>query len=124
MKSRTFQSRTSHVATMVVFILAAVSAIGAFAGEGDVSGVDDDSGSRVFGIVVSADGGALPGVLISLSGGDVKQRTVSATDGAFRFASIPPGDYLLVFQAPGRKKVKRKIPVSTDDVDLGTIVLD
>ncbi len=101
-----------------------LSVVGASTGEGDVSGVDDDSASQVFGVVVSGDGSALPGVLISLSGGDVKKRTVSATDGAFRFASIAPGDYLMVFHAQGKKKVKRKITISTEDVDLGTIVLD
>ena len=112
---------------MVAFCaLSAVSVAGAFAADGSASRVDEPapSGSRVFGVTVSGDGSALPGVLISLSGNGVKQKTVSETDGAFSFASVPPGDYVVVFQIQGKKRVKRKIPVSTEDVDLGTIVVD
>lgn len=116
MKRQISEDRMSRVALVLIVALAMVSAPGAFAGE--------DSGSDVFGSVVSGDGGALPGVLVSLTGGDVKQKTVSDNDGAFRFTSIPPGDYVVVLQAPGKKKAKREFPVATEDVDLGTIALD
>ena len=116
MKTPMVDDRLHRVVLLLVVALATVSVPGAFAGE--------DSGGDVFGVVVTSDGSAWPGVLISLTGGDVKQKTVSDTDGAFRFNSVPPGDYVVVFQAQGKKKVKRKIPVSTEDVDLGTIAID
>ena len=116
MKRPMCENRMSRVVLLLVFALSTISVVGAFAAE--------DSGSDVFGVVVSGDGSALPGVLISLAGGDVKQKTVSDNDGAFRFTSVPSGDYAVVFQAPGKKKIKRKILVSTADVDLGTIALE
>ncbi len=116
MKTPMVEHRFSRVVLLFVIALAALSIPGALA--------DEDSGGDVFGIVVTGDGSPWPGVLISLTGGDVKQKTVSDNDGAFRFTSIPPGDYVVVFQAPGKKKIKRKIPVSTEDVDLGTIAID
>ena len=116
MKTPMVDDRLHRVVLLLVVALATVSVPGAFAGE--------DSGGDVFGVVVTSDGSAWPGVLISLTGGDVKQKTVSDTDGAFRFNSVPPDDYVVVFQAQGKKKVKRKIPVSTEDVDLGTIAID
>lgn len=114
----------ARMALIVVLGLSVISVAGVFAGDVFASRGDDDSGSEVYGVVVGGDGAPLPGVLISISGGKVKQKTVTANDGAFSFASIPPGDYLVVFQAPGKKKIKRKIPVASEDVDLGTVALD
>ncbi len=116
MKRPMCENRVSRVVLLLVFALSTISVVGAFAGE--------DSGGDVFGVVVTGDGSPWPGVLISLTGGDVKQKTVSDNDGAFRFTSVPPGDYVVVFEAPGKKKMKRKIPVATEDVDLGTIAID
>ncbi len=116
MKRPVCENRMSRVVLLLVFALSTISVVGAFAGE--------DSGGDVFGVVVSGDGSALPGVLISLSGGDVKQKTVSDDDGAFRFASVPPGDYVVVFEAQGKKEMKRKVAVATGDVDLGTIAIE
>ena len=116
MKRPMCENRMSRVVFLLVFALSTISVVGAFAGE--------DSGGDVFGVVVTGDGSPWPGVLISLTGGDVKQKTVSDNDGAFRFTSVPPGDYVVVFEAQGKKKMKRKIPVATGDVDLGTIAID
>lgn len=116
MKTPKVDDRLYRAVLVLVGALALVSISGAFA--------DEESGGDVFGVVVTSDGSAWPGVLISLTGDDVKLKTVSDTDGAFRFNSVPPGDYVMVFQAQGKKKAKRKIPVSTEDVDLGTIALD
>ena len=124
--TRFCEDRLSRVLMIAVFTLSTVSVAGAFAADGAMSRVDQpsQSGSQVFGVVVGSDGSPLPGVLISLSGGKVKQKTVSETDGAFSFASVPPGDYVVVLQMRGKKKIKRKIPVATEDVDLGTIAMD
>ena len=126
MKTRGGVRRLPQFLMAAFCALSAVSVAGAFAADGSVSRVDEpaSSGSKVFGVTVSSDGSPLPGVLITLSGKGVKQKTVSETDGAFGFASVPPGDYVVVFQFQGRKKVKRKIPVTTEDIDLGTIVVD
>ena len=118
-----------RVRRFLMFVVCAVSAFsvaGTLAAGSSVGRGDDPAqpGSRVFGVTVSSDGSALPGVLIALSGKGVKQRTVSETDGAFSFASVPHGDYMVVFQFQGKKKIKRKSPVGTEDVDLGTIVVD
>ena len=88
--------------------------------------VDDDSaaGSDVFGATAGGDGSPLPGVLISLSGDGVNLKTVSESDGSFRFTSIQPGDYSVVFKMTGLKKAKQKIVVATEDLDLGTITLE
>ncbi|MCJ7753292.1 MAG: carboxypeptidase-like regulatory domain-containing protein [Thermoanaerobaculales bacterium] len=116
MKRPMCENRMSRVVLLLSFALSTISVVGALAGE--------DSGGDVFGVVVTSDGSAWPGVLISLTGGDVKQKTVSDNDGAFRFTSVPPGDCVVVFEAQGKKKMKRKIPVATGDVDLGTIAID
>ncbi len=116
MKTSMVEEGLVRTVLLLVVALALVAVPGVFA--------DEDSGSDVFGVVVTADGTAWPGVLISLTGGDVKQKTVSDNDGAFRFTSIPPGDYVVVIQAPDKEKIKREIPVTDGDVDLGTIALD
>ena len=124
MNSKTFAGRICRVAMIGILVGWVAPAPGVFAGESFAGQLDDNPGARVFGVTVGGDGSALPGVLISLSGGKVKQRTVSGTDGEFSFASVPPGDYVVVFQFQGKKKLKREVPVATEDVDLGTILVD
>ncbi len=117
MKRITCEEWMPRVVLALVLALATVSVPGAFA--------DEDAVSDVFGVVVTTDGTAWPGVLISLTGNDGDgQKTVSDSDGAFRFTSIPPGDYVVVIQAQGKEKVKREVPVSDADVDLGTIAIE
>jgi hypothetical protein len=116
--------RMCRVAMIAICFVSGFSVAGDSVGDRVAGQVEEDGGSKVFGVTVSGDGSALPGVLISLSAGKVRQKTVSGTDGEFSFSSVPPGDYIVVFQAQGKKKVKRKIPVATGDVDLGTIVVD
>lgn len=116
--------RMCRVAMIAICFVSGFSVAGDSGGDRVAGLVEEDGGSKVFGVTVSGDGSALPGVLISLSAGKVRQKTVSGTDGEFSFSSVPPGDYIVVFQAQGKKKVKRKIPVATGDVDLGTIVVD
>jgi hypothetical protein len=115
-----------RVMVTACFVVAAVSMTGAFAGENNQVRADEPSnaGNKVFGVTVMSDGSPFPGVLISLSGGGVKQRTVSASDGKFEFSAVPPGEYTVVFQVKGKKKVERKIPVATEDVNMGTVLID
>ncbi len=81
------------------------------------------AGYEVFGMTVSSDGSALPGVLIAISGDGVSLKGVSDAEGAFRFTSVPPGHYSVVFKMKGTKKVKLEITVATSDLDLGEIIL-
>ena len=81
------------------------------------------AGSRVSGTTVTADGSFLAGVRVSLSGNGVNQKTVTGTDGVFEFVSVPAGDYSVVFQAKGMKKITREITVSSVDLDMGHIVM-
>ncbi len=115
----------SRVVMMLVFFLSAVSVVGAYESGIVVRGEDESpvAGYEVFGATVSSNGSALPGVLITLSGDGVNQKTVSDTDGAFHFMSVPPGSYSVVFKMKGAKKVKREITVSTGNVDLGKITM-
>jgi len=115
-----------RVMMMLVFVLSAVSVVGAFE-SGAISRGEDESpaaGHEVFGKTVDTDGGVLPGVLITLSGDGVDQKTVSDAEGAFRFTLVPSGSYSMVFKMKGMKKVKREVTVSTGDVDMGEITLD
>lgn len=111
---------------MLIVILSMVSGAGASL-NGELMNQTDDSPATshdVFGETVNSDGSALPGVLIGLSGEGVNQKTVSSDDGTFRFSSVPPGSYSLIFKMKGMKKVKREITVSTGDLDLGKITME
>ena len=125
MKKPVCGCRMFRVVMMLVFVLSAVSVVGASEAGIVMRGEDESpvAGYEVFGAVVSGDGSALPGVLITLSGDGVNQKTVSDTGGVFHFMSVPSGSYSVVVKMKGAKKVKREITVSTDDVDLGKITM-
>ena len=125
MKKLVCERRFSRVLMTIVVTLLVVSGAGAFETGVIVRGEDESlpAGQEMFGTTVSADGSALAGVRISLSGDEVKQKTVSDADGAFRFTLVPPGSYNMVFKMEGKKKLKREITVSTSDVDMGKITI-
>jgi hypothetical protein len=126
MKTSVCEYRMFRVVTMLVFVLSVVSVAGASEAGVIVRGEDESpaAGYEVFGATVSSDDSALPGVLITLSGDGVNQKTVSDTDGAFHFVSVPPGSYSMVFKMKGKKKVKREVTVSTGNLDMGKITID
>lgn len=119
------EPRRFGVLTTLFVILFAVLGFAAIDVEGTTTRTAKSpaAGHAVFGKTVSADGSALPGVLIAISGDGINLKGVSDTDGAFRFASVPAGSYSIVFKMKGAKKVKREITVSTGDLDLGEITL-
>ena len=80
-------------------------------------------GYGVSGVVVTADGAVLPGVIVDMAGNESEWGTVSDSDGAFSFTAVQPGDYTVEFKATGKKKAKLKISVSDADVDMGKITL-
>src|SRR5689334_13825422 len=68
----------------------------------------------VVGIATDESGAVLPGVTVTLQGEGVpgQPTTVTGTDGAYRFPTVPPGDYTLTFSLPGFATVRQeKVPV-------------
>lgn len=126
MKMSTREHRTRRVVLMVVMVLSAFSGAGASGYDVLMDRADDSPAARydVFGSTVNSDGSSLSGVLIGLSGEGVNQKTVSSTDGSFRFSSVPPGYYALDFKIKGKKKVRREITLSNGDLDLGKITIE
>ena len=120
------ERRMSRVVMMLVVFLTAVLVAGASVNGELMNQADDAEPARhdVFGETVTSDGSALPGVLIGLSVDGVDQKTVSSDDGTFRFSSVPPGSYSIIFKTKGMKKVKREITVSNGDLDLGKITME
>jgi hypothetical protein len=68
----------------------------------------------IVGVVTDESGGVLPGVTVTLQGTQVagQPTTVTGTDGAYRFPTVPPGEYTLTFTLQGFSTVKQeRIPV-------------
>src|SRR5205823_11063622 len=68
----------------------------------------------IVGTVTDESGAVLPGVTATLQGAGVagQPTTVTGSDGAYRFPSLPPGEYSLTFTLQGFSTVRReKIPV-------------
>src|SRR5918992_2545658 len=68
----------------------------------------------VVGVVRDAAGLQVPGVGVTISGLALMtpRKTTTLTDGEYRFASLPPGDYVLTFVSPGFDSLERQIHVS------------
>ncbi|MFN7916455.1 MAG: TonB-dependent receptor [Vicinamibacterales bacterium] len=66
--------------------------------------------ATVTGTVADSSGGMLPGVTVNLSGSSMMgvQSTVTTETGAYRFISIPPGEYKLTFDLPGFSTITRE----------------
>ena len=126
MKMSTREHRVRRGVLTVVIVLSAFSGAGISAYDVLMDREDDSQAARydVFGSTVTSDGTALSGVLIGLSGDDFNQKTVSSSDGSFRFSSVLPGHYAIVFKIKDKKKVKREITLSEADLDLGKITIE
>jgi hypothetical protein len=83
------------------------------------------------GSVTDESGAVLPGVAISISGPTQMGTRAAVTDdrGAYRFPSLPPGDYRLAFELPGFQTMVReeiRVPIgftATVNVKLGVQAL-
>jgi len=68
----------------------------------------------IVGVVTDESGAVLPGVTATVQGANVagQPTTVTGSDGAYRFPSLPPGEYNVSFTLQGFSTVRReKIPV-------------
>jgi len=68
----------------------------------------------IVGTVTDESGAVLPGVTATVQGANVagQPTTVTGSDGAYRFPSLPPGEYTVSFTLQGFSTVRReKIPV-------------
>src|SRR5439155_6833288 len=68
----------------------------------------------IVGTVTDESGAVLPGVTATLQGAGVagQPTTVTGSEGAYRFPSVPPGEYALTFTLQGFSTVRReRIPV-------------
>jgi hypothetical protein len=68
----------------------------------------------IVGVVRDAAGLPVPGVGVAISGlALMTPRTMTTrADGEYRFASLPPGDYVLTYESPGFESVARQAHVS------------
>jgi hypothetical protein len=65
---------------------------------------------RVVGVATDSSGAAVPGALVTVTGPALirgQENTTTGSDGSYRFASLPPGDYSLVFELQGFQTTKR-----------------
>jgi hypothetical protein len=93
-----------------LFVLQVVPAL-ARAGTGDprIQMASSTSGA-ITGTISDATGAILSGVTITISGGALMgtQTATSDSDGFYRFAAVPPGDYSLVFARQGFMRTRRE----------------
>src|SRR5690242_9215545 len=81
-----------------LFIVAVLSAVMAFAFAGPTATLAQTTTTgTVEGVVTDPNGAVVPSAAITLSGPNLvrPQTTTSGADGAYRFASVPPGRYTL-----------------------------
>ena len=69
--------------------------------------------SRVIGVVTDVSGGALPGVTIEARSAVLPgpRTAVTATNGSYQLAALPPGEYTVQFTLQGMQTVTRKAQV-------------
>jgi hypothetical protein len=68
----------------------------------------------IVGVATDQSGAVLPGVTVTLQGPGVagQPSTVTGSDGAYRFPTVPPGEYTVVFTLQGFSTVRQeRIPV-------------
>ena len=68
------------------------------------------STGRIVGAAADSSGAFLPGVTVTVIGPALirEQTTATASDGAYRFSTLPPGEYSLTFELASFQTVKRE----------------
>src|SRR5918993_1164976 len=69
-----------------------------------------DLSGQIIGTVTDSSGGVLPGVLVRAEGSALIQpQTIATTgEGAYRFPSLPPGEYVVTFTLDGFQTLRRE----------------
>jgi hypothetical protein len=95
------------IAALVVF----AAACGPAASASQLAGVGTGS---IVGVVRDAAGLQVPGVGVTISGPALMtpRKMTTRADGEYRFASLPPGDYVVAFVFPGFESLERQAHVS------------
>ena len=90
-----------------IFVLALLSSLSATLAFAQTTSATT---ATVMGTVTDQQGGVLPGVSVSLSGSSMMGMQTQVTDsvGLYRFVSIPPGEYKLVFELGGFSTLNRE----------------
>ena len=90
-----------------IFVLAIVSSLSATLAFAQTTSATT---ATVMGTVTDQQSGVLPGVAVSLSGSSMMGVQTQVTDsvGLYRFVSIPPGEYKLVFELGGFATLNRE----------------
>ena len=96
---------------VIAALVVMATAWGTVASASQLAGVGIGS---VVGVVRDATGLGMPGVGITISGPALMmpRKTATGADGDYRFASLPPGDYVLTFVSPGFETLERQAHVS------------
>jgi hypothetical protein len=96
---------------VIAVLVVIVAAGGAAASASQLSGVGTGS---VVGVVTDAAGLTVPQVGVTISGLALMtpRKMTTGEDGEYRFASLPPGDYVLTFVYPGFESLERQAHVS------------
>ena len=90
-----------------IFVLALLSSLSATLAFAQTTSATT---ATVMGTVTDQQSGVLPGVSVSLSGSNMMGMQTQVTDsvGLYRFVSIPPGEYKLVFELGGFSTLNRE----------------
>ena len=96
---------------VIAALVVIAAAWGPAASASQLAGVGTGS---VVGVVRDAAGLRVPGVGITISGLALMtpRKMTTRADGEYRFASLPPGDYVLTFVSPGFESLERQAHVS------------
>src|SRR5437773_100216 len=96
---------------VIAALVVIVAALGPAASAHQLAGVGTGS---VVGIVRDAGGLPVPEVGVTISGLALMtpRKMTTRADGEYRVVSLPPGDYLLTFVAPGFANLERQAHVS------------
>jgi hypothetical protein len=96
---------------VIAALVLIVAAWGPAASASQLAGVGTGS---VVGVVRDAAGLRVPGVGVTVSGLALMtpRKMTTRADGEYRFASLPPGDYVLTFVFPGFESLERQAHVS------------
>ena len=82
------------------------------------------STGAIEGTVTDAAGGALPGVVVTAAGPVARQERVTGATGAFAFAALPPGDYVIGAALPGFAAAEAAVSVQAGAAAAVSLVLE